>query len=87
MAALDLDFTITDITLDMPEATGGDVDLEFEDVQQVTTSDHNKLQNRELADQHPIKAITGLTEELDDKLEGETITNEEIDSLWKLIIG
>lgn len=33
----------------------------------VGTKDHNKLYNRDLPDQHPISAITGLQEALDDK--------------------
>ena len=30
------------------------------------TYDHNKLENRDLPDQHPISSITGLQEALDD---------------------
>lgn len=36
------------------------------------TNDHNRLTNRELADQHPIEAITDLRELLDSKLDSET---------------
>ncbi len=32
----------------------------------VATDDHNKLFNRDLANQHPIESITGLSEELSD---------------------
>ncbi len=36
------------------------------------TSDHARLLNREEANQHPIKAITGLSKELDAKLDADT---------------
>lgn len=36
-------------------------------------SDHNRLINRDQLDQHPIEAITGLRQELDDKLDGTTV--------------
>lgn len=36
--------------------------------------DHNKLGNRELPNQHPIKAITGLREELDAKPDTEDLS-------------
>jgi hypothetical protein len=36
------------------------------------TNDHNRLTNRDLADQHPIAAITDLQELLDSKLDSET---------------
>ena len=51
--------------------------------------DHNTLNNRDLSDQHPIKAITGLQEVVDevDKLEHtEPITNEEIENILKLFV-
>lgn len=35
-------------------------------------SDHNRLTNRDLADQHPISAITNLQTVLDGKLDSET---------------
>ena len=36
------------------------------------TMDHNKLLNRDMADQHPMTSIDGLTDELAKKLEAET---------------
>lgn len=46
------------------------------------TTDHNALRNRDAADQHPIAAITGLTEELSAKLGAEDfLTNTEIEEL------
>lgn len=36
--------------------------------------DHNRLTNRDLNDQHPISAITGLEDTLDTKLNSETVT-------------
>ena len=35
-------------------------------------TDHNRLSNRDLTDQHPISAITGLQDELDSKLDSKT---------------
>ena len=35
--------------------------------------DHNRLTNRDLNDQHPISAITGLEDTLDTKLDSETV--------------
>lgn len=52
-----------------------------------TESDHAKLANRDAPDQHPIEAISGLTQELSDRPEGQAITNAEIDQIWKTIIG
>lgn len=36
------------------------------------TADHNRLTNRDKANQHPIEAITDLREELDSKLDSNT---------------
>ena len=36
------------------------------------TADHNRLTNRDKADQHPIEAITDLRKELDSKLNSKT---------------
>ena len=36
------------------------------------TADHNRLTNRDKADQHPIEAITDLRKELDSKLDSNT---------------
>lgn len=52
-----------------------------------TESDHSKLSNRDAPKQHPIGAISELTEELEARPEGTVITNEEIDRLWKSVIG
>lgn len=42
------------------------LNMEIEDVQlvHITERDHNKLNNRDVADQHPIEAITGLGDKL-----------------------
>ena len=40
----------------------------------VGATDHSKLTNRDLADQHPISAITGLQEELDSLNQGVVYT-------------
>ena len=36
------------------------------------SADHNRLFNRDAAGQHPIEAIEGLRQELDEKLDSET---------------
>ena len=49
-----------------------------------TTLDHSKLYNRDMTQQHPINAITGLREELDKippKIE--SITIEELEGMLK----
>lgn len=51
------------------------------------TTDHNELTNRDAADQHPIKAITGLHEKLEATLEGETITDSEVETIWNNIMS
>lgn len=50
-----------------------DIQLEFGIINRIAYTDHNKLQNRSLPDQHPIEAITGLKDRLqglDDRLAG-----------------
>lgn len=48
------------------------------------THDHNKLYNREAENAHPINAITGLQEELDDKITSSNVlTTKEIEGLLK----
>lgn len=44
------------------------VQAEFGETQNIGTTKHNELSNRNLADQHPITAITGLEEALAEKL-------------------
>ena len=51
------------------------------------TIDHSALANRGLPDQHPMAAITGLTDKLADTLEGEVITNAEIATIWDNIMN
>lgn len=49
-------------------------------------SDHSKLVNRDLPDQHPIEAITDLQSELDEKLEDsdlQALSNIEIENLLR----
>ena len=48
------------------------------------TTDHRALTNRDADDQHPIKAITGLTENLNTiPPAAERITNTEIEEMLK----
>lgn len=49
---------------------------------EVVTSDHTKLINREVNDQHPINAITNLNTELANRVvSGNALTNMEIEEL------
>lgn len=84
---LDMDFSIDTLEIGTPGIAGDQVELDMDATQQVTTSDHNKLNNRDLPDQHPMEAITGLDDALGGKVEGDAITNSEIDQLWKSIMG
>lgn len=59
-----------------------DVDAQQQIV--VATNKHDELVNRELENQHPMSAITGLKKELDNKLPTDklvAITNREIDAI------
>lgn len=40
----------------------------FDSVIRVPDRDHNRLENRDMENQHPIKAITNLKYELDNKM-------------------
>ena len=52
----------------------------------VSTSDHAELLNRDLPDQHPIEAITGLTGTLGGKVSAaDALTNLEIEALLGVI--
>lgn len=42
-----------------------EIDLDIGEVQRVVSSKHDELLNRDLIDQHPISAITGLKDALD----------------------
>ena len=50
-----------DSTLSSKEDINGEI---VSGITKVATNDHDKLINRDLADQHPIDAITGLKQEL-----------------------
>lgn len=82
---LDLDFSVCDVELGTPNMEAMDIQLEFEAMQQVTTSDHARLQNRDKPDQHPIRAITNLENTLGKKLESSGfLTNLEIQAILDL---
>lgn len=84
---LDLDKTQLETQLDIKE-TQQKVPLKMQEIQQVATADHSKLANRDLPDQHPIGAITDLEEKLEEAGEDpDTMTNAEIDQLWKAIMN
>lgn len=62
-------------------------DSDFGTLQEVMvggTTDHNELLNRDLANQHPISAITDLETELDGKLESvPAMSNQDIENILK----
>jgi len=54
----------------------------FGNVVEITTTDHNKLNNRNLPDQHPISAITDLEKKLNTKVElSHFATNADINKM------
>ena len=61
---LNVKFNSTDTNLPVGFNSDNDINLNLGSVMEVETGDHNKLFNRDLADQHPIGAITGLQEAL-----------------------
>lgn len=81
---LELDSGQTDMELELEEESAGE-ELEMGEVQQVTTSDHRELSHRDKPDQHPMSAITGLEDALDE-VDTDTISNTEIDALWKQVM-
>lgn len=82
MAEFKVQFEEDDVGFDA-EFTSDDevfsVGFDNTDVVEVVTSDHNKLVNRELEDQHPIKSITNLKTALDNKMGSmDAISNTDI---------
>jgi len=71
MAEFKVQFEEDDVGFDA-EFTSEDesfsVEFDNTEVVEVVTSDHNKLVNRELENQHPIKSITNLKNTLDNKM-------------------
>lgn len=61
------------------------IKAEFGKVNEVMSSDHNKLTNRELTDQHPIEAITGLMEKLEEIKDKSFVFNQKTASnVWEI---
>lgn len=57
-------------TIHSAVASNGDsATLSITDTQVITTDDHSQLSNRDLPEQHPISAISDLSEELDERVE------------------
>lgn len=85
MADFKVQFEATNLGFDTEFSTENDeFTAEFDGLNMVTTSDHNKLNNRDLPDQHPITAIAGLEQELSGKLENiPAMTNMEIENILK----
>lgn len=62
-----------------PEETFGTT---MTQIVEVVTSDHTKLINRDVENQHPISAITNLNAELENRVvAGNVLTNQEIEQL------
>lgn len=79
---LDLSFDISSDKIKPLTVKNDQIMLELGEVQQVTTSDHNQLGNRNLPDQHPIESITNLGDTLEQKLTGAGyLTNLEIQAI------
>lgn len=53
----------------------------------VATTDHARLRNRDLADQHPISAITGLEAALAERVVADEATAADIDDIWDAVYG
>lgn len=52
-------------TIDSPAALVGELSIS----KVIYANDHNRLRNRDMDDQHPISAITGLQDALDSKVD------------------
>jgi len=66
---IDVKFSTTSmaVPVKLTDTGGTKMDASFSDAVLVPAeSDHSKLQNRDAADQHPIEAITGLREALEE---------------------
>lgn len=82
----DLDIIIDDVqTLDVDLA--GDVGLELSLGQTFVTKDHNSLINRDIEDQHPISAITGLNQAILDLQEAINTLVPALADISKLSLG
>ena len=58
----------------------------FTPTTEVTTDDHSKLKNRDQSDQHPIRAVTDLERQLNNRPTfADAITNTEIEEMLSLI--
>lgn len=66
--------------IEIEESSGYDVELfeAFPSLTGNTTNNHALLDNREISDQHPITAITGLREELDEIQSLKTVYSDKI---------
>lgn len=63
----------------------GNINAEFGRTNEIVTSDHNKLNNRDLSDQHPMEAISGLIEKLDEiKDKSFVFTKRSAEDIWEI---
>lgn len=63
----------------------GNINAKFGKTNEIVTSDHNKLNNRDLSDQHPMEAISGLIEKLDEiKDKSFVFTKRSAEDIWEI---
>ena len=77
MADIDVSVSTT-TTIELAEAQNTTTTIELMGAQNTITPgtyDHNLLQNRDAENQHPVFAINGLSELLDQKIDGDKIGN------------
>lgn len=60
-----IEFGLTTPRLDVDIESPPPIEVGFEGVTIEATQDHDRLFNRDISDQHPISAITGLTEAIE----------------------
>ena len=87
MLIADIEFEMREdpeIVMDIDREEVVDVEMQNPEVRLVRDSDHSHLINRELADQHPITAITGLEDALEES-SVEEMTMLDIIDMWNSI--
>lgn len=68
------------VELDLEISENPQIDAEVEALQTTGTTDHAALTNRNSADQHPIRAITGLEEKMNEVDQSISGLNETVSS-------
>lgn len=82
MADFAVTFSENNVAFTTDMSGDANFNADFGTITNVSVSDHNKLTNRDADNQHPIKAITGLRTELNDKMKSsDVLTNMEIQAI------